>query len=360
MQQCVEVPTLDKRQVGRTSKKLAGICRRSKFFRCASKYAVPSDESVRDILALFQEVLFIGYFGKQEIPDWDLEPHLHVLMSTLYDSLANQIAKSLVHECGMPREGCDRCLSNGEENASRIISKIPEIRQMLEGDVQAAYDGDPAAKSFDEIIFSYPGLKAIMVHRIAHELYLQEVPLLPRIMSEYAHAMTGIDIHPGATIGRNFFIDHGTGVVIGETSLIGNNVKIYQGVTLGALSFPKDERGNLLRDIKRHPTLEDNVTVYSGATILGGDTVIGRGSTVGGNVWLTESVPPGTKVVIETPELKMKGELLGHARPGVSMVGVEARKVTRKSARRASRSKAVGKKLARKRPAKRRRRGKSS
>jgi len=152
------------------------------------------------------------------------------------------------------------------------------------------------------------------------------VPLLPRIMSEYAHAVTGIDIHPGATIGKNFFIDHGTGVVIGETTLIGDNVKIYQGVTLGALSFPKDERGNLLRDIKRHPTLENNVTVYSGATILGGDTVIGRGSTIGGNVWLTTSVPPGTKVVIKTPELRMKGELIGHARPGESMVGVKAGK----------------------------------
>jgi serine O-acetyltransferase len=315
---------LDKRQLGKTSKQLARICRKSRFFRCASRYSVPSDESVRDILGLFQEVLFIGYFGKQDIPDSDLEPHLHVLMSRLFDALSGQIAKSLVHECQMPREGCDLCRATGEDNAALIIRKIPMIRGILEGDVQAAYDGDPAAKSFDEIIFSYPGLRAIMVHRIAHELYLQEVPLLPRIMSEYAHAQTGIDIHPGATIGRNFFIDHGTGVVVGETTVIGDNVKIYQGVTLGALSFPKDERGNLLRGIKRHPTLEDNVTVYSGATILGGDTVIGRGSTVGGNVWLTRSVPPGTRVVIEAPELKMKGELMGHARPGESMVGVKA------------------------------------
>jgi len=339
---------LDKRQLGKTSKKLAAMCRKSRFFRCASKYSVPSDESVRDILTQFQEVLFIGYFGKQEIPDWDLEPHLHVLMSQLFDSLATQIAKSLVHECKMPREGCDRCRSSGEKNAAQIIGKIPRIREVLEGDVQAAYDGDPAAKSLDEIIFSYPGLRAIMVHRIAHELYVQDVPLLPRIMSEYAHAITGIDIHPGATIGLNFFIDHGTGVVIGETTLIGNNVKIYQGVTLGALSFPKDERGNLLRDIKRHPTLEDNVTVYSGTTILGGDTVIGRGSTVGGNVWLTKSVPPGTKIVIKTPELRMKGELLGHARPGESMVGVRARKVTRKKAAKKS---ARGKKPAAKKAA---------
>jgi len=342
---------LDKRQLGKTSKKLAAMCRKSKFFRCASKYSVPSDESVRDILTRFQEVLFIGYFGKQEIPDWDLEPHLHVLMSQLFDSLATQIAKSLVHECKMPREGCDRCRSNGERNAAEIIGKIPRIREVLEGDVQAAYDGDPAAKSLDEIIFSYPGLRAIMVHRIAHELYLQDVPLLPRIMSEYAHAITGIDIHPGANIGRNFFIDHGTGVVIGETTLIGNNVKIYQGVTLGALSFPKDERGNLLRDIKRHPTLEDNVTVYSGTTILGGDTVIGRGSTVGGNVWLTGSVPSGTKVVIKTPELRMKGELLGHARPGESMVGVKARKVTRKRAAKSSAKKPVRRKTAGRKPA---------
>ena len=335
---------MDKRQLGRTSKRLATMCRKSKFFRCASQYSVPSDESVKEILALFQEVLFIGYFGKQEIPDWDLEPHLHVLMSRLFDSLSNQIAKSLVHECRVPREGCDRCRSHGEKNAAKIISRIPAIRELLEGDVQAAFDGDPAAKSFDEIIFSYPGLRAIMVHRIAHELYLQDVPLLPRIMSEYAHAITGIDIHPGASIGKNFFIDHGTGVVIGETTVIGNNVKIYQGVTLGALSFPKDERGNLLRDIKRHPTLEDNVTVYSGTTILGGDTVIGRGSTVGGNVWLTTSVPPGTKVVIKTPELRMKGELLGHARPGESMVGVKTRKVARKKP---SRKKAAGRKAAR-------------
>jgi len=323
---------LDKRQLGKTSKKLAAMCRRSRFFRCASRYSVPSDESVRGILALFQEVLFIGYFGKQDIPDWDLEPHLHVRMSELYTALANQIAKSLVHECQRPRENCDLCRSHGEQNAAELIEKIPRIREMLEGDVQAAYDGDPAAKSFDEIIFSYPGLRAIMVHRVAHELYLQDVPLLPRIMSEYAHAVTGIDIHPGATIGRNFFIDHGTGVVIGETTVIGDNVKIYQGVTLGALSFPKDERGNLLRGIKRHPTLEDDVTVYSGATILGGDTVIGRGSTVGGNVWLTTSVPPGTKVVIKTPELSMKGDLIGHARPGESMVGVEAGRVARKGA----------------------------
>ena len=235
-----------KQEIGSISERLAAVCRRSEFFRCASKYAVPSDESVREILSLFQKVLFIGYFGKQNVPDWELESNLHVLMSELFDVLAGQIAKSLRHKCEGVHEVCDNCRARGEEHALNMMRKIPRIREILEGDVQAAFDGDPAAKSFDEVIFSYPCLKAIMVHRIAHELYMQNVPLLPRIMSEYAHALTGIDIHPGATIGKYFFIDHGTGVVIGETTVIGDYVKIYQGVTLGALSFPKDDKGNLL------------------------------------------------------------------------------------------------------------------
>lgn len=305
-----------KKEIGVISKKLAGVCRDSDFFRCASKYAVPSDESVREILNLFQKVLFIGYFGKQNISDWELESHLHVLMSELFDVLATQVAKSLRHECEGLHELCDNCKTRGEEQALVLMRRIPYMRKMLEGDVQAAMDGDPAAKSFDEVIFSYPCLKAIMVHRIAHELYGRGVPLLPRIMSEYAHTMSGIDIHPGARIGKHFFIDHGTGVVIGETTVIGDNVKIYQGVTLGALSFPKDDRGNLLRGIKRHPTIEDRVTIYAGATVLGGDTVIGEGSTIGGNVWITRSVQPGTKVVIEPPELLIKGELTGRVEEG--------------------------------------------
>ncbi len=335
---------MEKKQKLKTiSKTLANICRRSDFFRCASKYAVPSDESVKEILSLFQEVLFIGYFGKQDIPDWELESHLHVLMSRLYDILSVQIAKSLRHKCEGLHEVCDDCKTRGEEHALALIQKIPKIRKLLEGDVQAAYDGDPAAKSFDEVIFSYPCIKAIMVYRIAHELYEQGIPLLPRIMSEYAHAITGIDIHPGAKIGKNFFIDHGTGVVIGETTDIGDNVKIYQGVTLGALSFPKDEKGNLLRGIKRHPTIEDNVTIYAGATVLGGNTVIGKGSTIGGNVWITHSIPPGTKVVIEPPKLMMKGELIGHVKQGKGVaprnagkaVATARKKTTRKSRRRA-------------------------
>ena len=313
-----------KQHISDISRNLAGVCRQSGFFRCAGKYAVPSDESVRDILSYFQEILFIGYFGRQNVPDWELEAHLQVLMSKLYDELASQIAKSLRHECQGAHEVCDNCQSRGENHALKLVEKMPDIRRMLEGDVQAAFDGDPAAKNYDEIIFSYPCMKAIMVHRIAHELYLQGIPLLPRIMSEYAHALTGIDIHPGARIGKNFFIDHGTGVVIGETTVIGDGVKIYQGVTLGALSFPKDEKGNLLRGVKRHPTIENNVTIYAGATVLGGDTLIGEGSAIGGNVWITQSVPPMTRVVIEPPALNMRGEIMGHVREGTGVARTPA------------------------------------
>jgi serine O-acetyltransferase len=180
---------------------------------------------------------------------------------------------------------------------------LPAIRHQLALDVQAHYEGDPAATCPDETIFCYPGVQAMTNYRIAHALHALDVPLLPRIVTEYAHSTTGIDIHPGARIGRRFFIDHGTGVVIGETCKIGDNVKIYQGVTLGALSFPKDAKGELIRGQKRHPTLGDNVTIYSGATLLGGETVVGEGSTIGGNVWLTHSVPPGSVVMMEEPAL---------------------------------------------------------
>jgi serine O-acetyltransferase len=189
-----------------------------------------------------------------------------------------------------------------------FLRALPALRALLAEGVQAAYDGDPAAKSSGEVIFSYPATVAITTYRLAHQLLELGVPLLPRILSEQAHAVTGIDIHPGAAIGRRFFIDHGTGVVIGETTEIGDDCKLYQGVTLGALSFPKDACGQLIRGQKRHPTLEDRVTVYAGATILGGDTVIGHDSVIGGNVWLTESVPPHSKVVIENPRLVYEGK----------------------------------------------------
>jgi serine O-acetyltransferase len=189
----------------------------------------------------------------------------------------------------------DRITRLAESAVERLLGRIPELRRLLVLDVQATMDGDPAARSFAEVIFAYPGFEAVTIQRIAHELWELGVPLLPRIMTEYAHSKTGIDLHPGARIGESFFIDHGTGVVVGETAEIGNNVKLYQGVTLGALSTPKETDGRLLRGAKRHPTLGDNVVVYAGATILGGDTVIGEGAVIGGNSWVIESVPPGER-----------------------------------------------------------------
>ena len=212
---------------------------------------------------------------------------------------------------------CGDCRAKAESAVIHLVSELPAIKRVLEDDIQAAYDGDPAAKSLMEIVMSYPGLHAIAVQRIAHLLYEKDVPLIPRVMSELAHSRTGIDIHPGARIGAGFFIDHGTGVVIGETCVIGRNVKLYQGVTLGALSFPKDANGNPIKGIKRHPEVRDGVTVYAGATILGGDTVVGEGSVIGGNVWLTHSVPPHSTVYNAQPKpnIKLRGEQAG-AKPG--------------------------------------------
>ena len=196
----------------------------------------------------------------------------------------------------------------GQAKAIEFLEQLPDLRKILAMDVKAAYDGDPACKSLDEVIFCYPGLEAVSVHRLAHLLHELEVPLIPRMMTEWAHARTGIDIHPGATIGRYFFIDHGTGVVIGETTEIGDWVKLYQGVTLGARSFATDADGNLVRGIKRHPTIEDHVVIYANATILGGGTVIGHDSIIGSNVWLTRSVTPGSIVAMESPRLRIGGD----------------------------------------------------
>ncbi|MEM7453091.1 MAG: serine O-acetyltransferase EpsC [Planctomycetota bacterium] len=197
-----------------------------------------------------------------------------------------------------------------EELASAFMSRMPVIQRSLKTDIQAAYDGDPACKGIAEVILCYPGVLAVTVHRIAHELFKMEIPLIPRMMAEWAHSETGIDIHPGATIGDHFFIDHGTGVVIGETCEIGRYVKIYQGVTLGALSFAKDENGDLVRDTKRHPTIEDNVVIYANATVLGGRTVVGHDSVIGSSVWLTYSVDPMTTVVMERPKLKLRSDVV--------------------------------------------------
>jgi serine O-acetyltransferase len=269
--------------------------------------ALPDREKVVEMVDVMLGVLYPGYFGEKGIDETTVEFHIGTEVEALHRLLFDQISRAITHECKRLGRVCTFCEDKAEEVAIDFLAAIPSMREMLALDVQAAYDGDPAAKSLDEIIFSYPGMFAITVYRIAHELYRLGVPLIPRMMTEHAHTVTGIDIHPGARIGKRFFIDHGTGVVIGETTEIGENVKLYQGVTLGALSFPKDEKGNLLRGTKRHPTLEDNVTIYSGATILGGETTIGTGSVVGGNVWLTHSIEPGTKVVIEDPQLRFRG-----------------------------------------------------
>jgi len=267
---------------------------------------LPSRDAVARIIDMLYEIVYPGYFGEQRLPPTNVEHHFSNRIHGLYEELVEQIYRALKHECRRMGATCTHCQDRSEEVAIEFLSKLPDLRSMLADDVRAGYDGDPAAKSYDEVIFSYPGLYAITVYRLAHELLLLGVPIIPRIMTEYAHTKTGVDIHPGATIGRSFFIDHGTGVVIGETTVIGNNVKLYQGVTLGALSFPKDAQGHLIRGRKRHPTIEDDVTIYAEATILGGETVIGRGAIIGGNVWVTSSVPPFTVVTLEKPQLRYR------------------------------------------------------
>ena len=280
-------------------------CQNSPCYTHIDSEPIPAEGFVTDIIDMFREVLFPGYFSREKLDAVNLRYSLGQTVSKLYDLLADLITHNIRHDCLRFQESCSGCESSGHRIALAVMDAIPEIRQLLASDVRAAYEGDPAAKSHDEIIFSYPGIYAISVYRVAHKLFELGVPMLPRIMSEHAHSITGIDIHPGATIGSRFVIDHGTGVVIGETTRIGTNVRIYQGVTLGALSLPKDA-GEKLRGKKRHPTIEDDVIVYSGSTILGGETVIGARSVVGGNVWLTESIPPDTTVMLETPRLIIK------------------------------------------------------
>jgi len=290
--------------------KLVNSCGTSECFDHVSPVPIPSRESVVEIIQSVRRILFPGYFTQTKIDLVNLEYYLGQEVTTLFQQLSTQIVWSIRHDCFRYDQACSQCSETGQEKALQFIQSLPAIRSVLATDIRAAYEGDPASHGFDEIIFSYPGLFAVTVYRMAHRLCELEVPLLPRIMTEYAHGQTGIDIHPGAEIGESFFIDHGTGVVIGETTKIGNRVRLYQGVTLGALSLPRDA-GHLLRAKKRHPTIEDEVIIYSGATILGGDTVIGARSIIGGNVWLTESVPPDTKVMLKTPELVFIGHRTG-------------------------------------------------
>jgi serine O-acetyltransferase len=268
---------------------------------------IPSKEVVVDIIDRIREILFPGYFSREKIDPVNLRYSMGQSVASLFDLLSEQICRSIRHDCFRYDLACSECEEQGHHLALRLLEEIPSIRKTLATDVRAVYDGDPAANSYDEVIFSYPGIYGIAVYRVAHKLFEYGVPLLPRIMTEHAHSITGIDIHPGARIGERFVIDHGTGVVIGETAVIGKNVRIYQGVTLGALSLPKDA-GNQFRGKKRHPTIEDDVIIYAGTTILGGRTVIGARSVIGGNVWLTESVPPDTSVILETPRLIYKSQ----------------------------------------------------
>lgn len=277
-------------------------CLSSDSFHHISPEPIPSQEAVIDLVHRARRLLFPGYFQGRRVDAATLDYFLGQEGVAFFEVLSEQITLSRRHDCGCYGLPCRQCRERGQKAAIRLMQRLPALRQILAADVRAAYNGDPAAKSYDEVIFCYPGLMAVMVHRLAHELYCQQVPLLPRIMSEYAHSVTGIDIHPGAVIGDSFFIDHGTGVVIGETTVIGNRVRLYQGVTLGALSLPPHQVESL-RAKKRHPTVEDDVIIYAGATILGGDTVIGARSVIGGNVWLTTSVPPDTRVFLKKPEL---------------------------------------------------------
>ena len=266
---------------------------------------LPARDKILDILDLLIEVLFPGYTGKRAIAKSSINFIIGDILCQVANDLCEQTERAYEHACRIEKcDDCD-CQSKAEEVVEYLLEQLPKIRGLLKGDVDAAFNGDPAAKSYEEIVISYPCITAIATYRIAHELYLKEVPLIPRIMSECAHSKTGIDIHPGAKIGKNFFIDHGTGVVIGETAVIGDNVKIYQGVTLGALSFPKDQRGRIIKSGKRHPTIEENVTIYAEATILG-DVTVGAGSVVGGNVWIAESVPAGVTVTTPYADLVYK------------------------------------------------------
>jgi serine O-acetyltransferase len=263
---------------------------------------LPSKEDAAAIMEALEEVIFPGYYTTGGVTHQGIIYRVQERIGWLFEHLHDQISKGLRHMKDLDPGFSSKHDETAEEAAYAFLESLPRIRRMLAEDIQAAFDGDPAASCIDEIILSYPAVNAITAYRVAHELYKGGVLLLPRMLTELAHARTGVDIHPGAKIGNRFFIDHGTGVVIGETAVIGNQVKLYQGVTLGALSFPKDEKGRLIRGKKRHPTIEDNVVIYAGATILGGETVIGEGSIIGGNVWLTESVPPGSRVVQAEPK----------------------------------------------------------
>ena len=269
------------------------------LFMPKSGRRLPNRSVIIDIVRDLKSIVFPGYFSTDTSATIFPEYYVGHRLNDIYDRLKNQIEIALLYHGEEPEEAAARA----DRTTCGFFEQLPEIQRLLLTDVQAGFDGDPAAKSKEEIIFSYPGLFAIYVYRLAHVLYKEEIPFIPRVMSEYAHGRTGIDINPGATIGEYFFIDHGTGVVVGETTEIGNNVKLYQGVTLGALST---RMGQQLANVKRHPTIRDNVTIYSNSTVLGGETVVGENTIIGGNTFITESIPANTKGSAKSPELVIK------------------------------------------------------
>ncbi|WP_390284610.1 serine O-acetyltransferase EpsC [Ureibacillus sp. GCM10028918] len=273
------------------------------YFSIDKTIGFEGQETIYKILKNFRSALFPCLCDKITTDNVRLNITIGNNLRTSALNLKDLIEKVLLNNSDTP---LNEITSRSEEIVMNLINKFPELRRMLQTDIQAAYNGDPATTSTEEILLSYPSIQTMSIHRIAHELYKEGVPVIPRIMSEYAHQLTGIDIHPGASIGEFFFIDHGTGVVIGETCTIGKNVKIYQGVTLGAKSFPLDEYGNPIKGIKRHPNIEDNVVIYAGATILGGDTTIGQNSVIGGNIWLTQSVSANSRVYQTQPSPNIK------------------------------------------------------
>lgn len=273
------------------------LTRKEKRMACAEP--LPSNHAVALMVEDLRAVLFPGYFGPHEPTPETLRFHMGHTLDHARRTLREQIQRGICFDCGGRNPRSD-CAQRAQELTDAFVSRLPSLQQTLVSDALAAYEGDPAATSPDEAVFSYPGLRAITNYRLAHELHELGVPILPRMITEHAHSRTGIDIHPGAKIGSHFFIDHGTGVVIGETCVIGQRVRIYQGVTLGAKSFPLDEHGKPIKGVPRHPIIEDDVIIYSGATILGRITV-GAGSVIGGNLWLTRSVPPGSRLTQQTP-----------------------------------------------------------
>ena len=264
---------------------------------------LPRRREIMSVISKLEELLFPGFDGEERCRKDVIDYHIGKVLDAVYNELCTLTVRCFCYMCKKSGNSRDcRTEERSREAVMALLKALPDLRDMARSDIDAAYAGDPAARSTDEIIISYPAVKAIEIQRLAHILYKHDVPFIPRMMTEYAHSITGIDINPGAEIGRGFFIDHGTGVVIGETARIGNNVRLYQGVTLGALSFPKDSCGMLVKGLRRHPTIEDNVTIYANATVLG-DVTIGAGSVLGGNVWVTESLPEGTKVVASAENL---------------------------------------------------------